>query len=156
MVHSHGLVISHEEACVTKPIAQCYTEKFKATDARHRLKRHYNACANRKKQCRPNETKPYSYATHPRKRKNNPRNGHTPSRIESTHARLTRTRMRPHAPSHQAGDHPVPAHTQRHNPSKMWTQRQSGLPPRAVSSQGQRHRCCVVTTVSRCRTLTLL
>ena len=41
----------------------CYTEK--ATEARHRLERQYNACANRKKQCRPNETKPYSNATHP-------------------------------------------------------------------------------------------
>ena len=48
-----------------------------------------NACANRKKQCRPNETKPYSNATHPRKRQNDPTNGHTPSRIKSMHTRLT-------------------------------------------------------------------
>ena len=41
---------------------QCYTEK--AREARHRLERQYNARANRKKQCRPNETKPYSNATH--------------------------------------------------------------------------------------------
>ena len=41
----------------------CYTEK--ATEARHRLERQYTACANRKKQCRPNETQPYSNATHP-------------------------------------------------------------------------------------------
>ena len=39
--------------CTTR---QCYTEK--ATEARHRLERQYNACANRKKQCRPNEPKP--------------------------------------------------------------------------------------------------
>ena len=48
----------------------CYTEK--ATEARHRLERQHNACANRKKQCRPNETKPYSNATHPRKRQKDP------------------------------------------------------------------------------------
>ena len=36
--------------------------------ARYRLERQYNACANRKKQCRPNETNPYSNATHPRER----------------------------------------------------------------------------------------
>ena len=39
-------------------VFRCYTEK--ATEATHRLERQYNACANRKKQCRPNETKPYS------------------------------------------------------------------------------------------------
>ena len=61
--------------------------------------------------------------------------------MKPTHTRLTYTRMRPHAPSHQAGDHPVPAHTERHNPSKVRTQQQPGLPPRAVSSQGQRQRC---------------
>ena len=64
-------------------LSSCYTEK--ATDARHCLERQYNACANRKKQCRPNKTKPYSNATHPRKRQNNPTNGHTLSRIKSTH-----------------------------------------------------------------------
>ena len=37
----------------------CYTEK-----ARHRNDRQYNACDNRKKQCRPNETKPHSNAIH--------------------------------------------------------------------------------------------
>ena len=65
----------------------CYTEK--ATEARHRLERQYDACADRKKQCRPNETKPYCNATHPCKRQNDPTNGHTPSRIKSTHTRLT-------------------------------------------------------------------
>ena len=89
----------------------CYMEK--ATEARHRLERQYNACANRKKQCRPNETKPYSNATHQRKRQNNPTNGHTPGRIKSTHTRLAYTGMRPHAPGHKAGDHPVPAHATR-------------------------------------------
>ena len=39
----------------------CYTEE--ATEATHRLERQYNACANRKKQCRPNETKPNSNST---------------------------------------------------------------------------------------------
>ena len=58
----------------------CYTEK--ATEARRRLERQYNACANRKKQCRHNESKPASNATHPRKRQNNPTNSHTPSRIK--------------------------------------------------------------------------
>ena len=88
-------------------------------------------------------TKPYHTPTwdppggSPRNRQNNRINGHT----KPTHTRITYTRMRPHAPSHQAGDHPVPGHTERHNPSKVRTQRQPGLPPRAVSSQGQRHRC---------------
>ena len=112
----------------------CYTEK--ATPAKHRPERQYNACANRGKQCSPNETKSYSNPTPPRKRQNNPTNSHTPRRMKPTHTRLTYTRMRPHA-----GDHPVPVHTERHNPSKVWTQRQSGLPLRAVTSQGQRHRC---------------
>ena len=35
-------------------LQKCYTEK--ATEARHRPERQYNACDNRKKQCRPNET----------------------------------------------------------------------------------------------------
>ena len=89
----------------------------------------------------PNATKSYSNSTPPRKSTNNPTNGHTPRRTKPTHTHLTYTRMRPHAPCHQAGDHPVPAHPERHNPSKVWAQRQSGLPPRAASSQGQRHRC---------------
>ena len=108
----------------------CYTEK--ATPARHRPERQYNARAKRRKQCSPNETKSYSNPTPPRKRQNNPTNGHTPRRTKATHTRLTYTRMRPHAPSHQAGDHPLPAHTERHTPSKVWTQRQSGLPPREL------------------------
>ena len=88
-------------------------------------------------------TKPnHTQTRHPRaKRQNNLINGYTPRRAKPTHTSLTYTRMRPHAPSHQAGDHPVPAHTECHNPSNVRTQRQPGLPPRAVSSQGQRHRC---------------
>ena len=86
----------------------CYTEK--ATPARHRPERQDNARSNRRKQRSPNGTKPYSNPTPPRKRQTTPRNGHTPRRMKPTHTRLTYTRMRPHAPSHQAGDHPVPAH----------------------------------------------
>ena len=73
------------QSCVSKLLcseAVCSTEK--ATEARHRLERQYNACAKRKKQCRPNETKPYSNATHPRKRQNDITNGHTPSRNAHT------------------------------------------------------------------------
>ena len=114
-----------------------YTEK--ATPARHRPERQYNACANRRKQCSPNETKPYSNPTPPRKRQNNPTNGRTPRRMKPTHARLTYPRMRLHAPSHQAGDQPVPAHTERHNPSKVRTQRQPGLPPRRVCADSYFH-----------------
>ena len=111
----------------------CYTEK--ATPARHRPERQHDARSNRRKQCSPNETKPYSNPTPPHKRQNTPTNGHTPRRMKPTHARLTYTRMRRHAPCHQAGDHPEPlrAHTERHNPPKVRTQRQSGLPPRAAS-----------------------
>ena len=114
----------------------------KATSARHRPERQYNTCANCRKQCSPNETKSYSNPTPPRKRQNNPINGHTPRRMKPTHTRLTYTRMRPHAPSHQAGDHPVPAHTERHNASKVWTQRQSGFPPRCL---GVCHRATCTT-----------
>ena len=60
-------------------------------------------------------------------------------------SKLTHTRRTyRHAPSQQVGDHAVPALTQRHNPSKLWTQRHeifARSPPRAVSSQGQGHRC---------------
>ena len=124
---------------------------------RRKQNQQYNACASRRKQCSPDETKSYSNPTPPRKRQNTPTNGHTPRRMKPTHTRLTYTRMRPHAPSHQAGDHQVPAHTERHNPPKVRTQRQSGLPRRAASSQGQRHRCRSINVggvtdcmVSRC------
>ena len=76
----------------------CYTEK--AAPTRHRPERQHNARANRRKQCSPNETKPYSKPTLPRKRQTTPTNGHTPRRWKPTHTRLTYTRMRPHAPSH--------------------------------------------------------
>ena len=84
-------------------------------------------------------TKPNQTPTrHPRaKAKQSYKRSHPTPHEADAH---TYTRMRPHAPSHQVGDHPVPAHTERHNPSKVRTQRQPGLPPRAVSSQGQRHR----------------
>ena len=95
----------------------CYTEKV--TQVWHLLERHYNACANRRNQCSPNKTKSYSNPTPPRKRQNNPINGHTPCHTKPSHTRLTYTRMRPHAPSHRAGDHPVPIHTERHNPSNV-------------------------------------
>ena len=103
----------------------CYTEK--ASPTRHRPERQHNARSNRRKQCSPNETKPYSKPTLPRKRQTTPTNGDTPRRLKPTHTRLTYTRMRPHAPSHQAGDHPVPAHTERHNPPRLRTQRQGAL-----------------------------
>ena len=86
--------------CVVRPMfgAQVgYTEK--AGEARERLDRQYTAHANRKKQCSPNETKPYSNATHPSKRQTILTNGHIPSRIMSKHTRLTYTGMRPRAPS---------------------------------------------------------
>ena len=89
----------------------CYTEK--ASPTRHRPERQHNARSNRRKQFSPSETKPYSKPTLPRKRQTTPTNGHTPRRRKPTHTRLTYTRMRPHAPSRQAGDHPVPAHTER-------------------------------------------
>ena len=48
----------------------CYTEK--ASPTRHRPERQHNARANRRKQCSPNETKPYSKPTPPRKRQITP------------------------------------------------------------------------------------
>ena len=38
--------------------------------------------SNRRKQCSPNETKPYSKPTLPRKRQTTPKNGHTPRRLK--------------------------------------------------------------------------
>ena len=46
--------------------SMCYTET--AAPTRHRPERQHNARANRRKQCSPNETKPYSKPTLPRKR----------------------------------------------------------------------------------------
>ena len=43
------------------PLFCCYTEK--STEARHRLKRQHNACANRKKQCRPRNEPFHSLVT---------------------------------------------------------------------------------------------
>ena len=43
----------------------CYTEK--ASPTRHRPERQHNARSNRRKQCSPNETKPYSKPTLPRR-----------------------------------------------------------------------------------------
>ena len=102
----------------------CYTEKAEQAQQQPGTKTTINpAQVNRKKQCGPNETKPNSNAIHPRKRQNSPTNNHTPSRIKSTHTHRTYTGMRPHAPGQQAGDHPVPVHTERYNPPKVWTQR---------------------------------
>ena len=49
---------------------RCYTEK--ASPTRHRPERQHNARSNRRKQCSPNETKPYSKPTLPRKRQTKP------------------------------------------------------------------------------------
>ena len=120
---SDEFVISiRNRKCLPLRFSMCYTEK--ASPTRHRPERQHNARANRRKQCSPNEIKPYSKPTLPRKRQTTPTNGHTPRRLKPTHTRLTYTRIRPHTPSHQAGDHPVPAHTERHNPPRLWTQRQ--------------------------------
>ena len=111
----------------------CYAEK--ATPARHRPERQHNARSKRRKQCSPNETKPYSNPTPPRKRQNTPKNGHTPRRMKPTHTRLTYTRMRPHAPSHQAGDHPVP-HTQNVTPRRRCGRNDTQDSPRTCVSAG--------------------
>ena len=73
---------------------------------------------------KPNQIR-YTLASLKFKKQNDPTNSHTPSRIKTTHTRRTHTGMRPHAPGQQAGDHPVPADTERHNPSKVLTQRQA-------------------------------
>ena len=64
----HSLIATY---CLRAP--RCYTEK--AREARQRPERQDNTRANREKLCRPTETKPYSNATHPHKRQNNPMNG---------------------------------------------------------------------------------
>ena len=131
-------------AMITKPIAwnrvgTAFIALMKR-EARHRLERHYNTCANRKKQCRPNETKPYLNATHPRKRQNIPTNGHTPSRIKSTHTRLTYTRDAPARARSPGGWLPSTCtHRTRHNPTKVWMQRQAGSPPRPPDDRSDGH-----------------
>ena len=93
----------------------------------------------------PQRTKPYSKPTLPRERQTTPTNGHTPRRWKPTHTRLTYTRMRPHAPSHQAGDHPVPAHTER----STWhvvgalelAEHDSGMARKLVAFSLQLHSC---------------
>ena len=104
-------LISNLSTILRSPSARrqaCHTEK--ATEARHRPERQYNACNSRSKQCRPNETQAISNTTHPRRGHNNPTNSHTPSRIKSTHTRRTYTGMRPHAPGLPADRHVVFAH----------------------------------------------
>ena len=64
-------------------------------------------------------TEPHSNATHPHKRQNNLTNGHTPSRIKSTHTHLTYTGTGPHAPGHWATQC---LHTQSVTTCRRWTQ----------------------------------
>ena len=71
------------------PEALCHTEK--ATPARHRPERQYSACANRRKQCSPNETKSLSNPTPPRKIQNDPTNGHTPRGWQGRRTHVSRT-----------------------------------------------------------------
>ena len=127
----HGNVVC---PCISsRRLHWCYTEK--ASPTRHRPEHQHNARSNRRKQCSPNETQPNSNI-HPRKIHNYPTHSHTPSRIKSTHTRCTYTGIRPHAPGQQAGDHPIPAHTERHNPSKVWTQRQARSPRELSAHRG--------------------
>ena len=91
-LHAASLAIS---VLVSRVVtAVCRAEK--ATPTRHRPERQHNTRSNRRKQCSPNETKPYSKPTPPCKRQSTPTNGHTPRRMKPTHTRLTYTRMRPH------------------------------------------------------------
>ena len=56
---AHASCSSRSSSWILKSTAtMCYTEK--ATPARHRPERQYNACPNRRKQCSTNETKTYS------------------------------------------------------------------------------------------------
>ena len=60
---SDEFVISiRNRKCLPLRFSMCYTEK--ASPTRHRPERQDNARANRRKQCSPNETKPYSKPTH--------------------------------------------------------------------------------------------
>ena len=73
----------HEKSRILSMLSMCHTEK--ATPARHRPERQYNARAKRRKQCSPNETKSYSNPTPPRKRQTNPTSGETPRRTKPSH-----------------------------------------------------------------------
>ena len=77
---------------------------------------------NRKKQCKPNETRPDSNTIHAHTRHSNFTRSQTPSRVnlKSTHTCRTYTGVRPPAPGHQEAGHPVPARTDRHNPPWVW------------------------------------
>ena len=81
-------IIGMEYTAERKSHAEYYTEK--ATEARHSPERKYNACDNHTKHCRPNETKPNSNATHPRKRHSNPTNSQ-PQAASSQRTHIART-----------------------------------------------------------------
>ena len=76
--------------------SMCYTEKVERAQQHPGPKTTVNpAQDNRKKQCKPNKTKPHSNVIHPRKRHNDPTHSHAPSCIKSTHTRRTYTGMHP-------------------------------------------------------------
>ena len=79
-------------------VVVCYTDQAEQAQQHPGIKTTINPAEdNRKKQCRPNETKPNSNAIHPHKRHNNRTHSYTPSRIKSTHTRRAYTGIRPHA-----------------------------------------------------------
>ena len=115
----------------------CYTEK--ASPTRHRPERQHNARSNRRKQCRPKRNQTMLQADTPAQKVNYSYKRSHPTPLE---ADAHTSHVHKNAPAHaQAGDHRVPARTERHNPPRLRAQRQSGLPPRAARSQGQWHRC---------------
>ena len=82
----HTPMFAQRSSLVMGRVSRCYTEK--ASPTRHRPDRQHNPRSNRRKQCSPNETKPYSKPTPPRKRQTTPTNGHTPRRMGTCHVRI--------------------------------------------------------------------
>ena len=137
-------------AMITKPIAwnrvgTAFIALMKR-EARHRLERHYNTCANRKKQCRPNETKPNHTSTrHTRAKDKIFLQMVTPQAASSQRTHVSRTQgTRPHAPGHQAGGYRVPAHTEH-----VTTRRRCGCNDKQEAPRD--HRTTVQTGTQRYR-----
>ena len=87
--HTHGSSLTHTPSSLSSSLSRnrmcfgvCYTEKAEQAQQHPGSKTTINPAEdNRKKQCRPDETKPNSNATHhrDRKRHNNPTHSYTPS-----------------------------------------------------------------------------
>jgi len=98
--------VSAELECVTRSKQR---KPSNTQDAKQRSAQHSTTARSIADLTKPNQT---PNAIHPHKRQYNRTSSHTPSRIKSAHTGRTYTGVCSHAPVQQAGDHPVPAHTE--------------------------------------------